>query len=165
MRVMNEKKSITIIFMSMMLLVAIVSCAVLMGACSGKANKDVLYENEKYGFSLNLLGDFAAEIEIKEDGNIIYFVNKEIQAANPDQISGVVGRIEVYDKNESAKATMKQANEMYSLKYVGESDKYYFGRAHATDVQFAYETPKQLKEKYKAQEATFDEIIKSFEIM
>ncbi|KJS80036.1 MAG: hypothetical protein JM58_19185 [Peptococcaceae bacterium BICA1-8] len=77
---------------------------------------------------------------------------------------GIIARIEVYDKKESSKESMKEREETYNLRYLGENENYYFGWAHGTDVQISYDASEQLKEKFRAMEGKFDEIIKTFKI-
>ena len=97
---MRRDKKKSRVLWTIMFLATVLACAFLLGACNNKPNQDVVYENEKYGFSLNLPGGFAQKVDIREEGNYIYFVDKEVQAEHPEQVFGVVGRIETYDKKE-----------------------------------------------------------------
>jgi hypothetical protein len=124
-------------------------------------NTSLVYENNEFGFSLLIPQGFMDEIEIKAEGNAVYFVNKEIQATYPEQIFGVVGRIEIYDKTEFGRNTMLASGDAYGLKYLAENDAYLFGWAHATDVQVPHGND-QLLNKFRAQEKEFDEMIKTF---
>jgi beta-lactamase regulating signal transducer with metallopeptidase domain len=160
-----NKKPKIIIFMSAVLLLAITGGAVMLGGCTGKTKADVLYENNNFGFALLIPQDFMNEVEIKESDSIIYFVNKEIQATLPDQIFGVVGRIEIYDKQIFTRENLEQNEDIYNLRYLGENEKYYFGWAYATDLQVPPNTSHQLTDRYRAQEAEFEEIIKTFNII
>lgn len=154
-----SKKSKWIAYMSVLLLVI---CTLFLGACQDK--EVVSYKNEKYGFSMDLPKAFADAAEIKENEKIIYFINKEIQEVDPSNIFGVVGRIEVYDKKEFTKDDLKQNEEAYALVFLGENEKYYFGWANATDIQFQPNASEQLKEKFREMESEFREIIKTFKI-
>ncbi|MEN6351068.1 MAG: hypothetical protein ABFD08_16945, partial [Syntrophomonas sp.] len=69
---------------------------------------DTIYTNDKYGFTLMMDKDFENSVEVKEEGSIVYFVSKEIQARNPGMIFGVIGRIQIYNKAEFTKETMLQ---------------------------------------------------------
>lgn len=119
------------------------------------------YVNDKYGFALTLDKDFENSVEIKEEGRTIYFVSRDIQAEQPDMIFGVIGRIEIYSKAESTKETMMEWGDDYGLSYLGENEAYYFGWAHATDVQIPPEDM-SLEKEYRALEMKFEEIIKTF---
>lgn len=119
------------------------------------------YINDRYGFALTLDKDFANSVEIKEEGRTVFFVSKEIQAKQPETIFGVVGRIEIFSKAEFSKETMMQAGDAYGLKYLGENEAYYFGWAHATDVQVP-PGDETLGKEYRALEKKFDEAIKTF---
>lgn len=121
------------------------------------------YVNEKYGFTLTLDKEFENKVEIKEKGRTIYFVSRDIQAAQPDAILGVVGRIEIYSKAESTKDTLKTAGDVYGLKYLGENAAYYFGWAHATDVQVP-PGDESLAQEFRALENQADQIIKTFKV-
>lgn len=145
-----------------MLLTTVIACAVLLGACNSKPNQDVVYENEKYGFSLNLPGDFAQKVDLKEEGNLIYFVDKEVQAKHPEQVFGVVGRIETYDKKEFSRENLLELEDAYGLRYLGESGSYYFGWAHATDVQVPPNASEKMLQNFRALEKEFDTVIGSF---
>jgi hypothetical protein len=132
--------------------------------CSGKSNPDILYENNNFGFTLLIPKDFLDVVEINEGSDCIFFVDKEIQAMLPEYIFGVVGRIEVYDKREFSKDVLQTHAEIYGLRYLGENEKYYFGYAHATDVQVPPDAAQDLWDKYRTEEDQFDEIIKTFQI-
>jgi len=124
---------------------------------------DTEYANDKYGFALTLNKDFANSVEVKEEGRTIYFISRDIQVKQPEMIFGVIGRIEIYSKAESTKETMMEAGDSYGLRYLGENGAYYFGWAHATDVQIP-PGDKSLEEKYRALEVKFEEIINTFKI-
>ncbi len=126
---------------------------------------DFLYENDEFGFSLQIPDDFRDTVDIKEDGNFIYFVNKEIQAAEPDYIFGTVGRIEIYDKEAYTKERIYEGADIYGLRYLGENEKYYFGWAHATDVQVPDEASGQLSRQFRGMEEEFNEMLKTFKII
>ena len=153
----------TVALLPVMLLTAVIAALVLLGGCSRENDQPRVYVNDRYGFSINMPADFAEEVEIREEGNIVYFVNQAIQATSPEHILGVVGRIEGYDKKSFTRENLKQNEEMYGLKYLGENDKYFFGWAHATDIQYLPETPGPLKERYRAMEDIFEEVIGTFE--
>ncbi|MDD4238806.1 MAG: hypothetical protein PHT62_09670 [Desulfotomaculaceae bacterium] len=150
--------------MRRILVIMIIACAVLLGACSDKASQDVMYSNDKYGFSMNLPGDFAAKVDVRESGNCIYFVDKEVQAVHPEHPFGVVGRIEAYDKREFSMENLQELEGMYGFRFLGESGSYYFGWAHATDVQLPAEASEKTIEDYRALEKEFNTIIESFRL-
>jgi hypothetical protein len=145
-----------------MSLIIVIACAVLLGACSDQTDRDVIYRNDKYGFSINLPGNFAARVDVRENGNCIYFVDKAVQAVHPEHPFGVVGRIEVYDKQELSLENLKELEGIYGFRFLGESGGYYFGWAHATDVQFPTEASDKTIEDYRALEKEFNTIIDSF---
>ncbi len=159
----RDKKKPRILW-SIMFLVTVLACAFLLGACNSKPNQDVVYENEKYGFSLNLPGGFAQKVDIREEGNSIYFVDKEVQAEHPEQVFGVVGRIETYDKKEFSRENLIELEDAYGLRYLGESGKYYYGWAHATDVQVPPNASEETIQNFRALEKEFDAVIGSFTI-
>jgi beta-lactamase regulating signal transducer with metallopeptidase domain len=166
----HNKKSKIIILLSVVLLVSIVIGGLVLGAFNGITNnveneignKYEVYKNDKYGFSLNIPEDFSRHINIDEntEENVIYFRYKEISKYYPHM--GHVGRIEVYSKDQHpTKEDFKDQEIMYNLKIIGESDKFYFGWAHATDLQVPYEK-NELLEKFRELESDFDSVIESF---
>lgn len=157
---MKKSRSIWVI----MLLTTVIACAVMLSACNSKPKQDVVYENEKYGFSLNLPGDFAQKVDIREEENFIYFVDKEVQSEHPEQVFGVVGRIETYDKKEFSRENLKELEDMYGLRYLGESVSYHFGWAHATDVQVPPNASEKTIQNFRSLEKEFDAVIGSFTI-
>lgn len=150
------------ILLSCMLLIIVIACAVLLGACSDKESRDVIYHNDKYGFSIHLPGVFANRVDVWESGNCIYFVDKAVQAVHPEHPFGVVGRIEVYDKKELSLENLKELGGIYGFRFLGESEGYYFGWAHATDVQYPTEASDKTIEDYRTLEKEFNTIIDSF---
>ncbi|MDD4766654.1 MAG: hypothetical protein PHF87_03625 [Desulfotomaculaceae bacterium] len=150
------------IFLSIMFLTTLIVCAVLLGACNRKPNQDVVYENDKYGFSLKLPGDFAQKVDIREEGNCIYFVDKEVQAKHPEQVFGIIGRIETYDKKEFTRKNLIELEDMYGLRYLGESGSHYISWAHATDVQVPADASEKTIQDFRALEKEFDTVIGSF---
>lgn len=154
-----------IMVMSMVLFAAVIGAALTLGGCLDESNPDAVYENDAFGFSLLIPQDFMDAVEIKEDGNFIYFVIKEMQAFYPKSILGVVGRIEIYDKGKYTQEIIRTGAEMYGLRYLGENQQYYFGWAHATDVQVPPEAPQPLKDQFRPMEARFEEIIKTFKLI
>lgn len=158
----NKGPTIKIMLVALALLV--ISGASLLGGCAEKSNREVLYENNNFGFTLRIPKDFLDLVEIKEGSDCIFFFDKEIQTMLPEYIFGVVGRIEVYDKREFNKEVLQTHGEIYGLRYLGENERYYFGYAHATDVQVPPDAAQDLWDKYRAEEDQFDEIIKTFQI-
>jgi hypothetical protein len=147
--------------------VIIVAIFAVAGAAIGLAANHIgsfTYKNVDYGFSMTLPEEFANNIDIKEEGNTVYFTCKEILQMYPEGIIGVVGRIEVYNKKETTKNQLDELADVYNLKYLGENDDYYFGWAHATDVQVPPNASDLVKENYRALEAEFDQVIKTFKI-
>lgn len=121
------------------------------------------YVNDKYGFTLTLDKEFQKKVEIQGKGRTIYFVSRDIQAVQPGTIFGIVGRIEIYSKAESTKDTLTKAGDVYGLKYLGENASYYFGWAHATDVQIP-PGDKSLAKEFRTLESQADQIIKTFKV-
>jgi hypothetical protein len=148
---------------SIILVSSLVILSLLLFVYFNKSNQtaDVAYSNDKYGFALTLNEKFNKGVEIKEEAKVVYFVSKEIQAKQPEMIFGVIGRIEMFNKAEFTKETMMESGSAYSLKYLGENESYYFGWAHATDVQVP-PGDNSLTKKYRALEKDFAEIIKTF---
>ncbi len=122
------------------------------------------YNNREFGLSLQIPQDFAREVQIKAEGKVLYFIYKEVQALKPEIPLGVVGRVEIYDKATNTKEDLEQLTDMYGLRIIGENSKYYFGVAHATDVQVPPDASEQLKTRFRELEAEFDEVIKSVRI-
>jgi hypothetical protein len=157
--VLNYKKpAFWVIIVAMVVVIAVAA-----GLIANPAGS-ITYNNDQYGFSAVLPKDFAKNVNINEEGNFIYFTYKEIQDMYPDGIIGVVGRIEIYDKKEMTKNQLKELEDMYNLRYLGENENYYFGWAHATDVQVPPDASTQIKEKYRDLEEEFDQVIKTFKI-
>lgn len=74
-------------------------------------------------------------------------------------IMGVVGRIEIYDKQEVSRSNLEELEYSYNLKYIGENTDYYFGYTHATDVQIPTDASIKIRENYKNLEKEFDSVI------
>lgn len=157
-----RKKFNAVRLMPVLLLIAAISGAVMLGGCVDQTSQEILYENEQFGFSLLIPKDYMEAVEIKETDECVYFVNKEIQATMPEHIFGVVGRIEIYDKSKFTREIIQAGEDAYSLRYLGENENYYFGWAHATDVQWPTQ---QNIEEFRALEDKFNEIIKTFKII
>lgn len=129
---------------------------------SGHETKPAVeYKNESYGFTLSLSGEFNDSVKIIEENQVVYFVSKEIQEKQPDNIFGVTGRIEIFAKSEFSKEAMLESGDAYGLKYLGENNRYYFGWAHATDVQVP-PGDKNLTERFRTLETEFAEMVKTF---
>ncbi len=128
-------------------------------------SKSNRYENNEFGFSLLIPPDFMNRVEIKEGSDSIYFVNKEIQAMLPEQIFGVVGRIEIYDKEKYSSDIIQSGADAYGLRYLGENENYYFGYAYATDVQVPPDAAQGLIEQFRSMEEQFEQIIKTFSLI
>ena len=122
---------------------------------------DVVYENEEYGFALTIDGRFNENVDIREEWRHTYFVSKEMANNAQSFPFGVVGRIDAFSKVEYTKEDMLEAGSSYGLKYLGENEAYYFGWAHATDVQVP-PGDEELLERVRVLENDFEEI-KTFE--
>jgi hypothetical protein len=129
------------------------------------ANTDILYKNNDFGFTLEIPTDFLDLVEINEGSDCFFFVDKEIQAMLPEHIFGVVGRLEIYDKKEYTRENLKEHEDAYGLSYLGENEKYYFGYAHATDVQVPPDDYQKFMERFRALEDRFDKIIQTFKLI
>jgi hypothetical protein len=143
------------------IIVIILLVFIALTGCTAKTQSDAYqnsnYINSKYGFSLNIPKDFAEDVNIKEEANIVYFIYKVAQNLEPN--SGKVGRIEIYDKKHHSESELKQRSEMYSFRYIGENKKYFFGWAHATDVQVPPYASNEIKENFIKLEKRFEEVI------
>ena len=147
--------------------IVIVAVITVIGAIAvfmGNPVGGTVFENERYGFAVTLPKAFAEEITIVEEENLIYFTHKEIQKAYSNGPVGVVGRIEIYDKTETTANSIKELEDMYNLRYLGENEKYYFGFSHPTDVQLPAGVSAHLRERYEAAVNQFDKAIKTFKI-
>lgn len=125
---------------------------------------DVTYRNDQIGFSLAMPRRFAREVELRQEGSTLFFVYRPVQALESRWPYGVVGRVEVYDKTTTTSENLQQNADMYGLRLIGESSKYYFGVAHATDMQIPPGSSEQLLAKFRALEIEFDSVIQSFQI-
>ncbi len=160
---MGDEQRRSRFFLSAMFLTTLIVYAVLLGACNNsKPSQDVAYENERYGFSLSLPDSFAKRVDVREEGNFIYFVDQEVQSKHPEHVFGIVSRIEVYDKKEFVRDQLREFEGMYGFRYLGESDSHYFGWAHATDVQVLPDASKKTLQDFRDLEKEFDKIISSF---
>lgn len=146
------------------LLLMALGLALILASCSGRPASEIYYENDRYGFSLPMPEKFSAAIDIKEEGGVIYFVSKEIQQMAPGQMMGVVGRIEAYSKRTHTIQSIDEISDMTGMKLLAESPSYYFGWAHATDVQLPADTPEPAKSYFRELEKQFEEVIEDFAI-
>ncbi|MDD3269697.1 MAG: hypothetical protein PHX14_10275 [Syntrophomonadaceae bacterium] len=156
---MNRK---TLLFVGLLALTALILFFFPRQNQTPPPTSNIQYINDKYGFVLELEAEFKKNVEIREAGRTIYFISRDIQAKQPETIFGVVGRIEIYSKAESTKETLMQAGDAYGLKYLGENEAYYFGWAHASDVQIP-PGDESLAKEFRALEMKFDDAIKTFE--
>ena len=159
-----REKSRMAIFTAVLLTVAVIAAAVLLGGCRDESNTKVTYNNDNFGFALQTPKDFLDAVEIKEGSNCVLFVDREIQAMLPEHVAGVVGRIEAYNKRQFSQDVIQTQADIYGLRYLGENDNYYFGYAHATDVQLPPDAPQPLWERFRALEDKFDEVIQTFQV-
>lgn len=160
----RDMKSKMRYLLSAVRLLAVVGIVIFLGACSSPIDRQVHYENDLYGFSLSMPGDFVEAVEIREEGYHVYFVSKEIQKLADDQMLGVVGRIEVFSKKDHTKADIEEIAGMTGLRLLDENEEYFFGWTHATDVQVPMDVPADTKETFSRLEKQFDGIIESFVI-
>ncbi len=109
---------------------------------------DVTYRNDQMGFSLAMPSSFAREVELRQEGSTLFFVYRPVQALEPRWPYCVVGRVEIYDKTTTTSENLQQNADMYGLRLIGENSKYYFGVAHATDVQVPLGSSEQLRVKF-----------------
>lgn len=157
--VISYKKPKTAILI-LVLIVAIVAAVFLLT----DPPKSGSYENRYYGFSLELPSDFTDHIDIKEQGAVIFFVSKEMAATVPQQIYGVVGRIEVYAKDQISEEGLQQLQDAYNFRLLGENSRYYIGAAHATDVQTVPGASEQAVADFRSLEAEFDAMLSSLKL-
>ncbi|MCR6546852.1 hypothetical protein [Dehalobacterium formicoaceticum] len=153
--------------MSVLLLImtVFVGITVFLSSCSKTADKSVLYVNETYGFSLEFSNQFSENVDIKEDSQSVYFMDKEIKNRSSELFAGILGIIEVYDKKNSSRADLQEREDTYNLQYLGENERYYFGWAHATDVQAPEDASEEEKNRFSKMEQEFDQIIKTFQFI
>jgi beta-lactamase regulating signal transducer with metallopeptidase domain len=157
--VISYKKPKTAILL--LVLIVAIAAAVLLLTDPPKSGS---YENEYYGFSLELPSAFADQITIKEQGSVIFFVSNEMAEAVPEQIFGVVGRIEVYSKEQMSDEGLQQLKDAYNFRLLGENSRYYIGSAHATDVQTVPGAAEQAVSDFRALEAEFDAMLSSLKL-
>lgn len=144
-----------------MLIVAIVSSLFLFTGCGSKTE---IYENENFGFSILMSEEFASDIEIKEAGNIIFFEAANLAWGDGDENIPTIGRIEIYDKDDYTSGQIVEMAQMYNLKIIEENQQYYFGAAHATDVQMMPGSLQEDLEGFGILEADFDQVMDTFEL-
>ncbi len=159
-----REKSQAAMFLSVLLTVTLIGAAVLLAGCLDESSTDVTYNNDTFGFAVQVPQEFIDAVEIKEGSNCIFFVDKEIQGMLPEHVAGVVGRIEAYDKREFSQDVIQTHADIYGLRYLGENENYYFGYAHATDVQVPPDASQELWDRFRAMEDKFDEVIKTFQV-
>lgn len=126
---------------------------------------DVTYRNDQIGFSLVMPSSFVREVELRQEGSTLFFVYRPVQSLEPRWPYGVIGRVEIYDKTITTSENLQQNADMYGLRLIGENSKYYFGVAHATDLQIPLGSSEQLLAKFRALEADFDSVIRSFQVV
>lgn len=155
-----KTKSKFAVSVSVLLLLAAIGTAVFLGAHTN-SSKEVIYRNEPFGFTLNLTKEFADGTEIRDEGNVVYFVDKEISKSSPDMLLGVVGRIEIYNKSTVTRKDLRQNEDIYGYQYLGESRKYYYGWAQATDVQIPPGADEKVRSHYRSLEEQFRELVQT----
>ena len=143
-----------------MLIVAVVSCVFLLTGCGEKKE---IYVNDTFGFSVVMPKEFAVVTKIKEEGNVIYFKAENLTWENGDKYMPTIGRIEVYDKDKYTPNQILEMTGMYNLKILEVSQQYYFGVAHATDVQIMPGSSQENLEEFRKLEAVFDQVMDTFE--
>ena len=125
----------------------------------------VEYRNDTYDFTISFPALFADLTAARDGDSVIYFVDSDIQQTQPDQPFGVVGRIEVFDKAEIGTEDLQALEETYGFRYLAENDRYFFGWAHATDVQLPPDADGSLVERYRSLEAMFGNAMDSFNLV
>lgn len=130
---------------------------------------DTTYRDKQIGLSLTMPKSFARDIEIREQVwdslRILNLVYKPVQAMEPAFPYGTVGRIEIFDKATHTREGLEDSTNMYGLRIVGENSQYYFGFAHATDVQVPLDAAEELQSRYRELVIEFNEVIKSLRII
>jgi len=123
------------------------------------------YQNDTYDFTISFPALFADLTTAREGNRVIYFVDSDIQETHPDQPFGVVGRIEIYDKAEIGTEDLRAMEESYGFSYLAENDRYFFGWAHATDVQLPPGADDSILERYRSLEAMFANAMGTFNLI
>ena len=123
------------------------------------------YQNDTYAFRISFPAHFADLTTAREGNGVIYFVDSDVQETYPDQPFGVVGRIEIYDKSEIGSEDLQAMEESYGIRYLAENDRYFFGWAHATDVQLPPGADDTLVERFRSLEAMFGRAMDSFNLV
>ena len=106
-------------------------------------------------------GDFAEKVEIRKRANLFALLLKRCRAY-PEQIFGVIGRIEIYDR-EFTREDLKGWRICTVSGTLGIRC-YYFGWAHATDVQVPPDASEKTEQDFRALEKEFDAVIESFSL-
>lgn len=158
---MNKRTKIIFVIS---LVVAVLLFYGLISQADRETKPAIEYKNEAYGFTISVSDEFNNRVKIIEEDQVVYFVSREIQAKQPDMIFGVTGRIEAFAKSHFSKEEVLEAGSSYGLKYLGENNRFYFGWAHASDLQVP-PGDEELTKRFRALESDFAEIIKTFKTM
>ncbi|MGI6678686.1 MAG: hypothetical protein ACOX2Q_06395 [Dehalobacterium sp.] len=134
-------------------------------ACNAPEDETVLYINETYGFSVLLSDEFSENVDIINDGQTVYFMDKEIKNQSVELFSGIVGQIEVYEKKITSRAALQEKVESNNLQYLGENETNYFGWTHAKEIQVSENAPEEAKNRFYKMEQEFGHLINSFKVL
>lgn len=146
------------------ILVATVLLAVLIIFLSVSKQNKVIYKNGNFGFTLTMNKKTYEKFEITENPYGVYFMNKDIYESSLEDMAGIVFRVEAYPKGRFTEKDLKERKEIYNLQYIGENDKFYFGWAYPTDVQYPPDD-EELKKSYTNTMNQVSSIIKTMEIV
>ncbi|MFC7680363.1 hypothetical protein [Paenibacillus sp. GCM10028914] len=103
----------------------------------------IVYENKKYGFSLELPADWKDRYTVMDEDHVIHFAN---EANNKAGIGGIVFTVSVFTEEKWA----QEGEELMSairIEEVGRSDGKVYTMNTPTDVQYS-SSDKKLEEQY-----------------
>lgn len=145
-------------------LFGIILLAVLIVFTLTNKQDKVIYRNENFGFTLLMKEKDFDKFKIFEESSGVYFCNKDVNEAYPEDMMGTVFRIEIYQKGRFTREDLEELNSIYNLKYIGENDEFYFGWAYPTDMQYS-PNDERLAKSFKKTTKIAEKIMKSIEII
>ncbi|MGE5328672.1 MAG: M56 family metallopeptidase [Deltaproteobacteria bacterium] len=119
---------------------------------------DLIYKNDKYGFSFTLPDSWRGKYIVKDNGDTVSVHNKLLSESTPDGYFGTLFTIHVYSPKDKWKTEGMQLADVTGMRKIAEDDNAVFAVRMPTDVQF----DPQNADEYRNMEKDVQAIINTF---
>lgn len=120
---------------------------------------DLVYKNDKYGFSFTLPESWKGKYVIKDNGYTVSVHNKTLSESSPDGYFGTLFTIHIYSKDKWKTEGVALADAT-GMRKITEDDNAIFAVRMPTDVQCTFDKA----DEYHSMEKDIDSIIKTFAV-